>query len=239
MDFCITLLEHQLKTIMKPTTKMMKSVAIAAFILLILPISASAQSRLDVFGGYSPSSTPGSADLLVNRQTPHEEFMFNMVEVAPQYFVGAKGHVNLAAPFFAEAGLTYTMRKSTYRLEYTMVHTDRATGEQFLSETDHMIMLPVNIGVNLGSFDVTSGFRAITSLSRKSELTDIAGFNMDNNKIRIGWQGGIGYYILRSRIGIEYQGCFSRVGSGRSVNGQSLELMNTGCQFVFNIQQSF
>jgi hypothetical protein len=223
---------------MKPLFPL-KQLALAIFTIFIFTLPGAAQIRFDLLGGYSPASTPVTVGLIVNRQQPREEFTFNMVKVDPQYFVGAKGHLALNEQFFAEAGLTYTLRKSTYQMDYTMSDIDEPATTHLMSETSHYLLLPVNIGFTVKNFDVTSGLRIISNLSNKSDLNHISGYASSPSPFMLGWQGGIGYYILKTRIGIEYQSSFTRVGAGQSVNGQSLELMNTGNQFVFTIQQSF
>ena len=211
------------------------------FISIILLMSLgqlNAQFRFDVFGGISPQTTPASADLFVNRHLPHEEFRFNMRKVDPQIFAGIKGHVELGTPFFAEAGLMYSRRKSTYQALYTIIDREHPVSSYIMTETEDMIMLPVNIGVNLGIVDLTSGFRVAQTVGKKTDLDQLAGFMSDDNTLRLGYQASVGVSIFRSRIGIAYLGNFSRVGSGMSVNNQSLELMNVPGQFVLTLQHS-
>ena len=216
----------------------MKTIIISTIIALISVTQALSQIRFDVFGGLSPQSSPASADLFVNRHDPHEEFRFNMNKVGSQFFVGAKSHLDLNESFFAEAGLTYTKRRSTYEVNYTLIDNEHPVSNHNLSETDHMIMLPVNLGVNLGPVDITSGLRMMKSISKSSELGQLTGFTVEGNPFRFGWQAGAGFHIYRSRIGLEYQGNFSRVGSGMYVNNQPLELMNVPGQIVLTLQHT-
>ena len=217
----------------------MKNILITFILSLTCTTFISAQIRFDIVGGISPAATPASAGLIVNRHLPHEEFVFNLGKVDPQYFAGVKGQIELTAPFFVEAGLMYTRKKSTYDITYTMIDTEHPVKDHVMAETDHLIMLPVNIGVNLGLFDVTSGLRVMKSLSRKSDLYSLSGFNTDGTPPELGWQAGIGFNIVRSKISVEYQGNFSRIGRGMFVSDQSLEIMNVPGQMVLLLHHNF
>ena len=217
----------------------MKHLHITFFIIAAFSVQGFTQLRWDVFGGASLASNPNSAGLLVNRHDPAEEFMFNMNKVDPQYFVGAKMHLELGEPFFTELGLTYTKKTSTYHVEYTIIDTEHPVSDHFMKQSEHLIMMPLNIGVNMGAFDITSGFRMMKPISQSTELERLTGFSAENNLLQFGWQAGAGFYVGRTRLGAEYQSNFSRVGRGMSVNGQSLEIMNVPGQLVFTLQQSF
>lgn len=216
----------------------MKTIFITIAFLIFITLPSFSQMRFDVVGGLTPQSSPATADLFVNRHDPHEEFRFNMNKVSPQYFIGAKGHVQLLSPFFVEAGLTYTRRKSTYEVNYTMIDKEHPVSYHTMNEIEHMVMLPANIGVNLGSVEIISGLRLMKTTSKRSNLDQLAGFTTDGNPVKVGWQAGAGFYLFSTRIGLEYHGNFSRVGSGMYVNNQSLELMNVPGQIVLTLQHS-
>lgn len=217
----------------------MKQLHITFLIVVAISVQGFGQLRWDIFGGASLPSSPQSAGVLINRQSPAEEFMFNLNKVDPQYFIGSKLHMELGEPFFAELGMTYTKKTSTYHVEYTIIDAEHPVSNHFLRESEHLIMMPVNIGVNMGAVDITSGFRIMKSIGNSTALAQLTGFAKEGNPIQFGWQAGAGFYIGRTRLGTEYQSNFSRVGRGMSVNGQSLEIMNVPAQFVFTLQQSF
>ncbi len=191
-----------------------------------------------VMAGVSPQSSPVSTGLIVNRQLPHDEFVFNMNEVGPQYFGGIKTRLDLNTSFFLDFGLTYTKSKSTYQLKYTLIDAEHPVTNHIMSEAEHLFFLPVNVGVKMGDFEMTSGLRAIHSIDSRSDLQQLDGFENEEKFISLGWQGGIGYNLFGTRIGIDFSSQFSRVGQGMSVNQQSLELMNVPGQFIFTIQRN-
>ena len=226
----------------------MKNLKLLVFYPLFLLASTSGwaqQFRPGLILGVSPGYSPNTAGLIMCRKTPSEEFTFNMYQVKPQIFGGLKTNMQLSYPFFAEAGIMYTQRTSEYYLDYTYSLEKRASTVK-MSETEHQLLMPVSIGVTMGSIDVTSGFRAIGTVASKSDLTQIKGYESNDDFLDWGWQVGVRYTLKRSTvgldrsmIGIEYQGSFSRVGHGMSVDGQSLELMNVPGQFAITLQHNF
>ena len=226
----------------------MKNLKLLAFWILFFLAATSGlsqQFRPGLILGVSPGSSPNTAGIILNRQTPTEEITFNMYKVKPQIFGGLKMNMQLSYPFFAEVGIMYTQRSSEFFTGYTYKIEGRAASVT-LSKTEHMLLMPVNIGVTLGSFDVTTGFRAIGTVASKSDLSQIKGYQSNGDFLDWGWQAGLRYTIKRSTvglersmIGIEYQGSFSRVGHGATVNGKSLELMNIPGQFAITLQHNF
>lgn len=217
----------------------MKSIAIALWLIILSVSALSSQIRFDVVGGISPGSKPSGAGLVVNRHLPHEEFVFNIDRMDPQMFAGFKGHLELGTPFFVDAGLLYSMKRSTFDVVYTIMDTEHPVAQARFKHTEHILMLPVNIGANIGLLDVTSGLRLERNIMQTSDLGELTGFRKDKGSVNLGWQAGIGVDIFRSRIGLEYQGNFSRVGKGMYVNDQPLELTYVPVQLVLLLQHSF
>jgi len=217
----------------------MKNIFITILVVASTLSSLFSQIRLDIVAGISPGTTPDNAGVIINRFQPHEEFLFNMIKTDPQFHAGVKGQLELNAPFFVEAGLFYTQSKFIYDVMYTIIDAEHPVPYHLMTETEHLVMLPANVGVNIGAFDITSGMRLIQSVGKKTGLKHLSGYNEEGNKMKIGWQASMGFSFLRERIGLEYQGNFSRVGNGKFVNGQSLELMNVPGQFVLLLQHSF
>jgi len=226
----------------------MKNLKLLAFWILFFMASTSGwsqQFRPGIILGVSPGSSPNNVGIILNRQIPSQEFTFNMYKVKPQIFGGVKMNMQMSYPFFAELGIMYSQRSTEYFTDYTHKIEGRAATVT-MNETDHMLLMPVSIGVTLGSFDVTSGFTAMGTVASKSDLSQINGFESNNDFLDWGWQAGVRYTIKRSTvglersmIGIEYQGSFSRVGHGASVYGQSLELMNIPGHIAVTLQHNF
>lgn len=216
----------------------MKKLMIITCALLGTYLTAWSQVHFDVKFGASPGTKPVSAGLIVNRDNPHEEFVFNMVQVKPQFYGGIRANVQLASPFFLESGISYTRKTSRYQLNYTM-HSKEHPEEMYMNESEDMFLLPVDIGVSIGDIDVTSGLTAMKTISSIKELSHLKGFQTDGNSIKLGWQMGVRYGFKRTLVGVEYQGSLNRVGHGMYVNGKPLEIMNVPGKMVFTMQYRF
>jgi hypothetical protein len=195
-----------------------------------------AQWNVYMTAGISPENNPTNSPLIVNRQNPSEEFLFNLIQVKTQYFGGIQVRCDLGTNFFVESGATYTQRKSVYSVKYTM---KRERIYQELQETEDQLILPLSIGVKLKSFEFTSGFLGFVSLAKQSELNQIDGFSDQSNKAQMGWHAGAGINLNKVFFGLEYQSAMNRTGTGMSVHQQSLELRNVPGQCVFNMRYKF
>ena len=216
----------------------MKKLMILSCILFFAFISLQAQVHFDLQLGVSPGGNPTCASLFVNRSNPYEEFQFSMVNIKPQFFTGVRANVQLKEPFFLEGGISYTKSNSEYLVNYTYENENRPS-EISMSVIDHIIQFPINIGVSLGSVDITSGLTAMKTISSANELEQINGFHSSDAKFQLGWQMGARYAIHRFMIGLEFQSGFNRVCEGMYVNQQSLELMNVPGKFVVTGQYRF
>ena len=216
----------------------MKKLMILSFLLMTFTTQMNAQVRFNLKLGASPGANPRSASIFVNRENPVKEFQFNLVHTDPQYYGGVSAYVPLATPFFLEAGISYTKLTSQFLIDYS-VPLKLQNDNVLMEGSEEMILLPVNVGVTMGGLDITSGLRAIKTISHSSELTHLDGFHADENSIKLGWQMGARYAINRTLIGVEYMATLNRVCEGMYVNGQSLEIMNVPGSFVFSIQYRF
>ena len=214
----------------------MKKLILLVLVLCTSFISMDAQWNVYMKVGISPESNPTNSPLIVNRQNPSEEFLFNLIQVKTQYFGGIQVRCDLGTNFFVESGATYTQRKSVYSVKYTM---KRERIYQELQETEDQLILPLSIGVKLKSFEFTSGFLGFVSLAKQSELNQIDGFSDQSNKAQMGWHAGAGINLNKVFFGLEYQSAMNRTGTGMSVHQQSLELRNVPGQCVFNMRYKF
>jgi len=215
----------------------MKKLILLVVVLCTSFISMDAQWNVYMKVGISPESNPTNYPLIVNRQYPSEEFLFNLIQVKTQYFGGIQVRCDLGTNFFVESGATYTQRKSVYSMKYTMKREKGAYQE--LQETEDQLILPLSIGAKLKSFEFTSGLLGFVSLAKQTELNHIEGFSDQSNKAQMGWHAGAGINLNKVFFGVEYQSAINRTGTGMSVNHQSLELRNVPGQCVFNMRYKF
>ncbi len=201
-----------------------------------------AQVDIDIEVGVSPGTNVNSPGVIINRSDPRKEFQFSLIQVKPQYYGGLRANIKLNAPFFLEGGVSYTKRTTVYEANFRMPQPlIKEPDEQIMnmSVSQDMILLPVDIGVSLGSFDITSGLRANKIISSKNQLTHLNGYQEEGNSLTWGWQMGVRYAFKHMMIGGEFQGEMHRVCDGMSVNGNSLEIRNVPGRFVFTVQYRF
>lgn len=195
-----------------------------------------AQVHFDVKLGVSPGSNGGANALLVNRENPFAEFQLSMIHTDPQFYGGIRTHIGLRAPFFIESGLSYTKRTSIYNLNFTMEQREPMSKVMSMSEKEDILLLPVDIGVSIGAFDVTSGMRLNKTIKSSNELSHLSGFSHENPSLQMGWQMGIRYGFANVMAGIEFMGSLNRICKGMSVNKTSLEMQNVPGKLAFTLQ---
>lgn len=210
---------------------LLKRLFIAGVFFIVSTNLTFSQVLFNLFGGISPAGNPKNAAVLINSHWPKEEFVFSVSKVMPQYFAGAKVHQMLNDDFFLESGIIYSQSNKMYTMKYTLFD-----GTHEMKESENMLQLPVNIGAKLGIIEVTSGLMGVYSISVNSELKQIPNAVCEQDKIHFGWSTGIRINVMKSRMGLEYQGSLTRMCEGVYVKDESLELRNIPGQFVFNIQ---
>jgi hypothetical protein len=213
----------------------MKNLMLIICVVLAILSQAGAQVQIDIEVGVSPATDPQNAPVIINRDNPFEEFRFNMVHTKPQFFAGVKAHIALGTPFFLKGGLTYTRSNSLYQVAYTIITERNPIQNMFMSESEDLLLFPVDIGVSLGSVDITSGLTLRKAISSLKELNHIDGFTQDEPSVKMGWQMGARYAFKRTMIGVEYQGSLNRIGQDMFVNGHSLEINHVPGRFVFTV----
>ena len=76
--------------------------------------------------------------------------------------------------------------------------------QNLLTVSEDVLQFPLQIGVSLGNFDVTSGLMLMKTISTKNELSQLKGYTEDSNSLKWGWQMGVRYGFKRAMAGVEY-----------------------------------
>ena len=214
----------------------MKRSFIIGSLILFSNITLWCQVHFDVYAGVSPGSQSGSRSILVNRESPDDEFQMALQQTKPQVQAGVKGNVSLNESFFAEAGLIYAHTENIFQADYTVYsRTDEIKPAQF-QQRRHQLMLPVNIGIGLGAFEVTSGLRISKTIAESNDFALVEGFSSACDGMSMGWQAGVRCNVGGVLIGVEYMADMERVGEGLSINTSSLALNHVPGNFVFTLQ---
>ena len=219
----------------------MKTNIISFCLLLISLGSGLAQNNFYNFtitAGMSPKQTPIQSGLIVDREEPLNEFIFNLAEIQKSYIFGIRKNIRFTTPFFGTIGLEYNKHQENYSLEYR--YKERELGAKTtLSTSSHRLTLPVGVGVKFGGLDFTSGLHLQYDIKSTMQEDNPSGVEITKAKMQFGWYAGAGYSFDRTSIGIQYQSSLSRYGSNLVHNQQSMELPSLPGNLKFTIGYSF
>jgi len=219
----------------------MKTIIISLCLLLLGLNSGFTQTKFYNFtitAGMSLKQGPVQSGLIVNREAPVNEFIFNLAEIQKSYSFGIRKNIRLSSPFFGTIGLEYSQHQENYSLVYTCKEC-RTVAENTLSTSSHKITLPAGVGVKLGSLDFTSGLQLHYDLKSTMQEDTPSGVEMTKSKMQFGWYAGLGYSFDRTSIGVQYQSSLTRYGNNLVHNQQPMELMSIPGNVKFTIGYSF
>jgi hypothetical protein len=191
---------------------------------------ASGQITIGAKAGASPSVNPGTRFIIVNRQDPSSEFLFNAEHVHFDGQIGLVARYDMKPWWFSIEALAG--RQTT---EYSVFYgQDRihAGAPLRISEQRLFLDIPLSAGVKLGWIDVFSGFNLSHSLKTTSGLAAINGYSRQKNFFNPAWHTGVGANLGWFSIDVRYQQAFSNYGAGHFVNGQELILRNAPGRIV-------
>lgn len=188
--------------------------------------------------GMSPKQTPLQNGLIVNRETPMTEFVFNLNEVESSYLLGVSKNFRFNHSFFGTVGLQYRPQKQTYSMLFT--HADFPDGNEYsLSTTTHMISLPVGVGVKFNHLDITSGLQANYAIQSEMKEQIPMGIEMGKSNVELGWYTGVGISYFHTRFGIQYESTLVRSGHNLMHNQRPMEINNVPGNVTFSLGFSF
>ncbi len=171
--------------------------------------------------GMSPKISPGTSHLVVNRNNPANESLFNLQDVSYTGQIGLLIRRD-GQHFWFMAEVLYG--KSTTR--YSMRSTSEIGDPTLYREKRSFIDIPCTAGVTIGKVEIFSGFNVTKDLQIESELAKLNGFNMALPTATMGWHSGVGVNLGNILIDLRYQQQFCNYGQGRFLNGEELLLKN-------------
>ncbi len=207
----------------------MKNVISTVAILCCIVAQSYGQMTVGLRIGKSPTSTPGTNHLIVNRQDPLNESLFNIqqVQYSEQFGLMARlDHGN----FWFMSELMYGQSTAQYSMIYT--HQISESPSPLMNEKRSFLELPISAGVSLGPIDVFSGFSVARDFGFRNELDQMEGYSTSRNALRAGWHSGIGVNFGHVLVDIRYQQEFRNYGQGQFINGQELLLKNSPGRFL-------
>lgn len=180
--------------------------------------------------GKSPTVTPGTNQLFINRQDPVNESLFNVEKVQYSEQLGLMARLD-HGKFWFMSELMYGQSTTRYSMMYTR---EIRTGEQptLMNEKRAFLELPVSAGVSLGIIEVFTGFSLTHDFGYKNELEHMPGYSTSLPALRAGWHSGIGVNFGHVLVDLRYQQEFGNYGQDRFINGQELLLKNAPGRLV-------
>jgi hypothetical protein len=201
-------------------------------------VHTSGQVSLGLRLGYSPSTDPGTHALMVNRNNPAQESMFNADRVSFSPQVGLAARKDIGRYWFMTE-LNYGRVKTTYSLAPTHRY---AEGGQIATHYDikqDVLELPLTAGVNLGIVDVFSGVFLNTDLHRQNGMDGMDGYRYDAPAFRPGWHAGIGMNYHKFLLELRYHQEFDGYGEGQFLDGEELLLHNSPRRLILTAGYQF
>ncbi len=187
---------------------------------------------------FSPGQTPTQAGLLINREDPINEFIFNLKEIEKSYVFGFRKNFRFSYPFYGTLGLEYTKVDQHYSMEFTQDMPERNTS-YLIHTTNHFLRLPVGVGVKFNNLDVTSGLMVQYDIKSGIHEEWPMSIELVKPQLEMGWYTGIGFSFNRTRIGVEYHSSLKRYGHNMIYQQESMELMSLPGNVRVSIGYSF
>ena len=217
----------------------MKNLFILLFAFCFFAPDASAQIEFGVKAGISVPVSPNANSIIVNRQSPRDEFLFNAKSVGNGITLGVFAEQNLSEPFFLRGELLYNQFETTYELNYTWNNGPREFDSKIYTEKTVRIDIPITLGVRLDAFEITSGVVARYVVSNENEMVALSGYEETLNPLQIGLQAGVGLNLRNLNLGLAYQMDFTNYGDHMTYNGNGLTIQNSPSRLVASIGYRF
>jgi len=123
--------------------------------------------------------------------------------------------------FFMRAALHYNYSKVHYGLR-EIISQNEGYSPMDLNETNHVLSLPLSIGVELGIIRITSGVNANTIVHSTTTLTNLDRTQDNGPKFYAGWHSGIGLDIKKFGVELRYTQDFRNYGDGYTIGNKEL-----------------
>ncbi|MEP6793486.1 MAG: hypothetical protein ABJB16_04115 [Saprospiraceae bacterium] len=217
---------------------MKKLIACLLFVMEILhPVTA--QNKFYNFSlilGMSPKQTPVQSPLIMNRQDPVNEFLFNLDQVEKNYTIGLRTNIRFSQPFFGTLGLEYNRQLQHYSMLFT--HMKPEASHELMVSNDK-ITLPVGVGVRLHKIEITSGLQMSYNIHSEMKQDLPMGIEMKDPRIEMGWYTGVGMALGRTSFGVRYQSSMNRYGDNLVMHQKPMGLASVPGNVRFTVAFSF
>lgn len=148
------------------------------------------------------------------------------------YTVGLGARYNMRNGFLVRAELQYNYSKVQYGVrEITSIHEGYSRMD--LNETNHVISLPLSIGVELGIVRITSGVNANAVVQSTTTLVSLEDMADNSPQFYMGWHAGTGINLNKFGIELRYTQGFRNYGQGYSIGNKELTFYGNPFRWSF------
>lgn len=217
----------------------MKNLIACLLLVMVIFHTATAQNKFYNFSlilGVSPAQTPLQSPVIMNRQDPVHEFLFNLDQIEKNYTFGLRTNIRFSQPFFGTLGLEYNRQRQHYSMEFTNLKSE---GNHGLTILNDKITLPAGVGVRLNKIEITSGLQMIYNLRSEMKQDIPMGIEMKGPRLEMGWYTGVGIALGRTSIGVRYQSSMNRYGDNLVMLQKSMGLRSVPGNLNFTMGFSF
>lgn len=111
--------------------------------------------------------------------------------------------------------------------------------ETVLTEKYNNLDIPVLFGLKLGPLRVGTGPVAHVFLNSNSELTEVEGYEQNFEKLKFGWQTGVGLNIWKFIVDLKWEKNFDNFGDHIVINDTPYSFNQTPNKLVFSLGYTF
>ncbi len=194
--------------------------------------TATAQSKFDVHVGFSPAQKISSQEIRVISLKGQCNGAFSPTQQSTGLTIGMGVTHALKSGFFMRAEMQYYTAKTHYEMREILPSSERVSNLTYY-QSNHTITLPLSVGVQLGSFRVTSGVNANAVVHSTSTLTNLRNFKDSSSAMYLGWHAGLGYDIGSFGLEIRYSQDFGNYGQGYSIGDRELTYYGNRLKWTF------
>jgi len=193
--------------------------------LAILFLNSSAQIDFGIKGGLNISNVKAS-EVLTDDWRINPAASGNL-----GYHVGGFMRASLVG-IFIQPELYFSSIASEFKVEDV---SGSGTPEQLVKQKIGRLDIPVLVGVKLGTFRLGLGPVGSITLSDRSDLTDITGYEATFKSATFGYQLGAGLDIWKIGIDLRYEGNLTKLGDQLNIGGQTINLDNRVRQVIISL----
>jgi outer membrane protein with beta-barrel domain len=183
--------------------------------------TTSAQTTFDGHIGVSPAQNIGSQEIRINCWNGEAKGALRPSRQSAGITAGLGITHDLESGFFLRGELQYIYSKTQFVMRDVTPTSERLSTFTF-DVANHVLALPLSVGVRLGSFRVLSGVNVNAALKSTTALARLDNFYDNSSSLYMGWHAGLEYDLGNIGLEVRYSNDFRNYGQGYSVGEKEL-----------------